>query len=64
MMSDCSTNAFKTPEVSLKKLAKSQGGPPWMLEIDDMYGTLPEAAADMVTAIRWRGKVYVLVEGA
>ena len=63
MMSDCSTNAFNTPEVSLKKLAEAQGGPPYMLEVDEMLDLLPESATDMVTAIMWRGRVYVLANG-
>lgn len=63
-MSDCSTHAWESPEISLKKLAKSHGGPPYMLEVDDMFDMLPESVTDMVTTVMWRGHVFTRVDGA
>lgn len=62
-MSDCSTHAFDVPEFSLKKMAKAQGGPPYMLEVDDMFDMLPESVTNLVTAVMWRGHVFVRVDG-
>lgn len=58
-MSDCSTRAFETPDMSMRKLPRSEGGPPYMLEVDDMFDLLPESATNMVTAVMWRGHVFV-----
>jgi hypothetical protein len=58
-MSDCSTHAYDVPDFSLKKMAAAQGGPPYMLEVDDMFDLLPESVTDLVTTVMWRGHVYV-----
>jgi len=62
-MSDCSRMAYEVPEINLKKLAKAQGGPPYLLEVDDMFDLLPESVTDMVTTMKWRGRVFVRADG-
>ena len=62
-MSDCSRRAFDVSDIGLKKMAKAQGGPPYMLEVDDMFDMLPESVTNLVTAVMWRGHVFVRVDG-